>query len=203
MSGHVVVDEVFVASSRCFVSCVCVPGAYVPEERVGLFAGAYDRVHGVSGFGVCEQALVGPRIVEGVEQQFYSSAADVDSEVLLGDVFDIVRLVDDDVFVFGDQREALLFEDKVAEHECMVCDNDVGAIEPSAGVSVEAVSEVGTSSGRAVTVLTVDGVPCPCVGKERQVGERAVERLCGPFVYCDELGIESVVKKSPLPHGKV
>ena len=65
----------------------------------------------------------------------------------------------------------------------MVCDNDVGGVEPASCALIEAISEVGAISFSAVTVFAVDFVPDIGVWDEGDIGEGAIFRLASPVVY--------------------
>jgi len=53
----------------------------------------------------------------------------------------------------------VLFQDEVAEHQCVIGDDDIGGVGASSGLFVEAVLKVGALSSSTVAVFAVDHIP--------------------------------------------
>jgi hypothetical protein len=107
--------------------------------------------------------------VEPAEQEINAAIADVYAEVVFGDVLDVLGLINNHVLIVGQDGSALLFERKVAKHQGVVCDDDIGAIGSASGPLVEALLEMGALSPAAVSVLAVDCVPDGAAGDKGDV----------------------------------
>ena len=122
----------------------------------------------------------------------------MDAEVFLGDVFDGVGFVENDVVVLGQDADAFALKNQVAKEDGVVGDDDVGGVEPAAGAPVKAAGEVGALAAFAVAVFALDGLPDLGRRQFGQVAECAVFGVCRPVGQGDQFHA-AVVKEGVLP----
>src|SRR5262249_11376360 len=134
-----------------------------------------------------QQPAAAARVVELVEQVLDGAPADVQAEVLGGNVLQRVRLVEDDDAVVGQQAAAGAAQGQVAEEEGVVDDEELGPGHGPAGAEVEAAGVVGAGAGQAVAAVALDQVPHGRQRLERQVAAAAVLRLPRPAADLLEL----------------
>ncbi len=144
-----------------------VPGA------LGLVDGRLDLVDG-------EQALLRAFVVEPAQEEIDLARCDPESEVVAGDGFEGVGLVEDGDVVIRQHGRAVAPEGEVAHEQGMVHDQDVGVPHPLPGGVVEALLVRLALLAQAVAVLAGDVVPDRHLGPEVQVRPAAVGRRLRP-----------------------
>ncbi|MBA7709504.1 hypothetical protein ES703_118422 [subsurface metagenome] len=159
MSGNKIIDKILIASAgKGFFVCF-VPASDLPEEFLARLICPKNNIYRSLRTFIAAETFMFRRIVKLVQQPSYAIAAYVDTEMVLGDVLNIMCLVDYHVFILRQQPEALLLEHKVTEHKRMISNNNISRFESAAGFSVKAVGEMFTLSRRAVASLAVDCLP--------------------------------------------
>src|SRR5262249_34505126 len=152
----------------------------VGKELLGRLAGALELVVGGVVGDAGEQAALASGMLQLVEQPVEAAAADLDAEVVGGDGFERVGLVEDDRLVVGQDVAALLADFQVAEEQGVIDDEDLGAVHLLAGTEIEALGVVGTGPAKAVARVAVDRIPHHGQGLEAQVALAALPTLPGP-----------------------
>ena len=159
MSRDVIIDKIFIASAPGFVLCLLVPAVNAIEEVSRLFGYQADGIDSIVGFSVSQDSFAGSGIVEIIEQKFDSAVADVYSEMFFGHMLCIVGLIDYDKAIIRQHRCSVVFEHKVAEHQCVIGHDDISVFQSPSGAPVETAGEMRTLSAAAVAVLALDRIP--------------------------------------------
>ena len=181
-----------------------------PARAAGLFAvpdenGGEEPLRRLPGvveefeaFGITvsgEDALVRPRGEELVEQVFDLPLAKAYAQVIGGDVFERVGLVEDHGLVVRKQTRVLPTQRQVTEEQRMVDDDQVGPVCGLAGGEVEAVVVIRALPAEAIAAVRFHQIPDGRHWLQRQVGPAAVFRDAGPPADGDELIDRGVVRE--------
>ena len=164
------------------------------EEGVGAGGGGEDEAPGVVvGAAVRggDQALTGTGVKKAVEEEADLAVGEAEAEVFAGDGFEVVGFVEDGQGAAGQEGGAGLTEGEVAEEQGMVGDDEVGGVEPAAGLLIEAGGEAVAAAVGAGVLVGADGFPDGGGGREIEVAEGAVVGLEGPRAEAGE-GVEVV-----------
>ena len=168
----------------------------VGEEAVGLLQQLGDELHRGALAQRGEQALLGAGIPEALQGVAHLAAGDAQPDVPGGDVFHVVRLVEDDE-VIAEQDAALDFllqaaeqgeEQRVVHHQHIRGEDAIArALEEADGVILAEVGRVTAQLGRAQAALGADLRPHLRVGLHLEVRQAAVGGGLGPFVNALQL----------------
>ena len=120
-------------------------------------------------------------VVQRVEQVADLSVRESRSEVLAGDFFECLGLVQDHQVVVGDDRRTLPAQSQIREEQGVVHDDELGILGPAPGLLVEAVAKIAATMAHAIAVLAAHLVPHFVLRLAVEITERTVGRRAGPL----------------------
>ena len=106
--------------------------------------------------------------------------------MVFGDVFDVVRLVDNHITIFRKNRNVLLAQYKVAEQQRVIGDDNLCGFKPAAISPVKAFIEMRTISAFAVAVFAHNRLPNLRRWRKTNIAQRAVFRLFRPVAQSNK-----------------
>src|SRR5262249_37809714 len=134
-----------------------------------------------------KQAAPSAWVVKFVQEPVDRAASNLEAEMVGGDVFKSVGLVEDDDLVIGEQGTAGAAQGEVAEEQGVVDDQQVGPMHLPASFEIEAFRVVGTLPAEAVATIRLDEVPDARRRLKIEVALAAVLRLPRPLAEALEL----------------
>ena len=136
-----------------------VPQAQLLEEFVTAVMAAQDLLLSALQLVMDQESLVGPVVVELVEDPFDLAGRDADTQVIGRHGFDRVRLVEDHDLVVGQNLGTLLAQRQIAEEQRVVDDQDLRIVHAASRAIVEALAVMRALASQAVAAVARHFVP--------------------------------------------
>ncbi len=127
-----------------------------------------------------QKALLRPLVVQPRQREIDPEVGKLQAQVLAGDRFEGVRLVEDRHGVLGQKPKARAPQGQVADEQGMIDHQQVGVEHPAPGLVKEALLVSRALASQAVAVLALHGLPDAGARSKIQVRATAVARSFRP-----------------------